>query len=85
MTRMYNPAPPGEIIKEGPPEIPTTVEQFAAQHGIDVDYLRLVTECNAYITPELSYKVARAFGQGPDGGIWFRMQRTYNEWQAAHA
>jgi len=83
--RMYNPPHPGEIIKDALPEIPMTVTQFAKHIGVSRVTLSRVINGRAGITPEMSIKLSEAFGQGTPGDIWFRMQNTYDFWQALQA
>jgi addiction module HigA family antidote len=82
--QMHNPPHPGRILKEALENVPTTVTDFAAHIGVSRVNLSRVLNCRAGITPEMSIKLSEAFGQdSPD--IWFKMQNTYDFWQASQA
>jgi addiction module HigA family antidote len=81
---MYNPAHPGAIIKDALEAIPMTVGEFAAHIGVSRNTLSRILNEHAAVTPEMSIKVAEAFGQAQTD-IWFRIQNTHDFWQAKQA
>jgi addiction module HigA family antidote len=82
--RMYNPPHPGRIIKDILPDIPMTVAQFAKHIGVARGTLSRILNERAGITPEMSIRIAQAFGQ-PTSNIWFTIQNDYDFWQAEHS
>jgi len=82
--RMYNPPHPGRIIKEFLEGHPLTLAQFAKHIGIARGTLSRILNERAGITPEMSIRLAQAFGQ-PTLDIWFRIQGDYDFWQAEHS
>jgi addiction module HigA family antidote len=82
MTQMFNPPHPGAGLKEVIEAIPMTVTEFAAHIGISRTMLSRVINCKAGVTPEMSIKLAEAFGQ-PTKDIWFKMQNAHDFWRAS--
>ncbi len=80
--RMHNPPHPGRMLKEGLEAIPMTVTQFAAHIGVSRVALSRVINERAGITPEMSIRLAQAFGQ-PTEDLWFKMQNKHDFWQAS--
>ncbi len=81
--QMYNPAHPGEVLRDAMENVPMSITAFAAHIGVSRVQLSRVLNCRAAVTPELSMKLSEAFGQNqPD--FWFKMQNKYDFWQAAH-
>ena len=80
---MHNPPHPGRILKEALEAIPMTVGQFATHIGVARNTLSRILNERAGFTPEMSIRVSQAFGQGEDGGVWFRMQNEHDFWKAA--
>ena len=81
---MYNPPHPGEVLKDALEGIPMSVTAFAAHIGVSRVQLSRVVNGKAAITAELSMKLSEAFDQ-KQPNIWFKMQNTYDFWQASHA
>jgi addiction module HigA family antidote len=82
--QMFNPPHPGLIIRDALESIPMTVTEFAAHLGVARSTLSRVMNGRAGITADMSIRLSAAFGQkSPD--LWFKMQNTYDFWQAAHA
>lgn len=79
---MHNPAHPGTIIKEALEAIPMTVGEFAKHIGVARNTLSRVLNQRAGVTPEMSIKIAEAFGQ-PQTDIWFKVQNTHDFWKAS--
>ena len=79
MSHMFNPAHPGEILKndlEG-----RSVTEVAKHLGIARVTLSRILNCQAGITPEMSLRLSEALGTSPD--FWFRMQAQYDFWKAS--
>ncbi len=79
MTHMFNPAHPGEVLKddlEG-----RSITAVARHLGIARVTLSRILNCQAGITPEMSLKLSEALGTSPD--FWFKMQAQYDFWQAS--
>lgn len=83
-TRMFNPPHPGMILKDALKAIPMTVTEFAGHIGVSRVSLSRVVNERAGITPEMSIKIAQAFGQ-PTSDIWFKIQGDYDFWHASRA
>jgi addiction module HigA family antidote len=79
--RMHNPPHPGGIIKEALENVPISVTDFAAHIGVARGTLSRVLNGHAGITPEMSIRIAAAFGQSPD--LWYLLQTDYDFWQAS--
>ena len=80
--RMHNPPHPGRILKQALEAIPMTVTEFAGHLGVSRTALSRVINQRAGITPEMSIRVAQAFGQ-PTEDIWFKMQNDHDFRQAS--
>jgi len=78
---MYNSPHPGAIIKNILENVPMTVGEFAARIGVSRNTLSRVLNERAAVTPEMSIKLAEAFGQGQTD-IWFKIQNKHDFWQA---
>jgi addiction module HigA family antidote len=72
------------VLKDVLESVPMTLTEFAAHIGVSRVTLSRVLNCHAGITPEMSIKLAQAFGQ-PSLDIWFQMQNDYDFWQASQA
>ncbi len=59
-----------------------SITEFAAHIGVSRVALSRVVNCHAGFTPEMSIRVAQAFGQ-PTEDIWFKMQNDHDFWQAS--
>jgi addiction module HigA family antidote len=81
---MYNPPHPGAVLKDALDNVPMTVGQFAAHLGVSRNTLSRILNEHAAITPDMSIRLAEAFGQ-PTASIWFKMQSKYDFWQAKQA
>lgn len=81
---MFNPPHPGEVLRDALDNLPMTVTEFAAHIGVSRVALSRVLNGRAGVSPEMSIKIAQAFGQ-PTLDIWFRMQNAYDFWQASQA
>ncbi len=81
MTRMYNPAHPGEILKEDVlPGLGLTVTEAAAQLGVSRVALSRVLNCRAAISAELAIRLAQWLGGNAES--WLQMQLQHDLWNA---
>lgn len=78
---MHNPSHPGHILKEALEAIPMSVTNFAAHIRMSRNAVSRVVNQQAAVTPEMSIKLAEAFGQ-PSLDHWYRMQNQYDFWRA---
>ncbi len=81
--QMHNPPHPGLVLRDALSEMAMTVTEFAAHLGVSRVAISRVLNARAGISPEMSIRISEAFGQSPD--LWFRMQNTYDFWQALKA
>lgn len=80
MSRMHNPAHPGEVLREWIPENMTVTE--AAEHlGVSRVTLSKVLNANSGISADMALRLAAWLGTSPD--IWLEMQAAWDLWQAA--
>lgn len=82
--RMHNPPHPGRLLKEAIDGLPMTVTDFAAHIGVARSTVNRIIACKAAITPDMSIRLAEAFGQ-PTREIWLMMQTDHDFWQASQA
>lgn len=76
---MFNPAHPGEVLKEYLPEGLSVTD--AANHlGVTRVALSRILNSKAGISAEMDLLLADALGTS--AGFWSRMQVQYNIWQA---
>lgn len=80
---MYNPAHPGLVLKDALEGAQLTVTELSEHIAVSRVALSRVVNCRAGVTPEMSIKLAQAFGQ-PTLDLWFRMQTAHDFWRAAH-
>lgn len=81
MGRMYNPAHPGEILKEDVlPGLGLTVTAAAAQLGVSRVALSRVINGRAAISAELAIRLAQWLGGNAES--WLHMQMQHDLWQA---
>lgn len=78
MTRMHNPPHPGEVLREYLGDI--SVTEAAVKLGINRVTLSRVVTCAAGISADMAYRLADAFGTGPE--LWAGMQLQYDLYQA---
>jgi addiction module HigA family antidote len=81
---MYNPAHPGAVLRDALEGVPMTVGEFAVHIGVSRNTLSRILNERASVTPEMSIRLAEAFGQ-PTLDIWFKMQNQYDFWHAKQA
>jgi antitoxin HigA-1 len=76
---MFNPAHPGEVLKEA--LAGQNITHVAKHIGVSRVTLSRVLNCRGAVTPEMSLRLSAALGTSP--GLWFRMQAVYDLWQAS--
>lgn len=79
---IYNPAHPGEILKELVIEpLGLSITQVAENLGISRKTLSKVTNGRGAITPEMAVRLELAFSK-PSADHWLRLQNAFDLWQA---
>lgn len=79
MSRMHNPAHPGEVLREWLPE-GMTVTQAAKELQVSRVTLSKVLNGKAAVTANLALRLAAWLNTSPDS--WLGMQTQYDLWQA---
>jgi len=79
MSRMHNPAHPGEVLREWLPEN-MTVTKAAKELQISRVTLSKVLNCKAGITAGMALRLSIWLGTSPD--LWLGMQAQWDLWQA---
>lgn len=79
MSRMHNPAHPGEVLREWLPE-GMTVTEAAKELQISRVMLSKVLNGRAGITAGMALRLAAWLGTSPD--LWLGMQTQFDLWQA---
>jgi len=79
MSRMHNPAHPGEVLREWIPES-MTVTMAAAQLGISRVTLSKILNGKAGITADMALRLAAWLGTNPE--VWLEMQTAHDLWLA---
>lgn len=79
MSRMHDPAHPGEVLREWMPE-GMTVTEAAEQLGVSRVMLSKILNRKAGITAEMALRLAAWLGTSPD--VWLEMQAAWDLWQA---
>lgn len=79
MSRMHNPAHPGEVIKEWLPE-GMTVTAAAAQLGVSRIMLSKIINGRAGISAEMALRLSAWLGTTPE--VWLEMQVARDLWEA---
>jgi addiction module HigA family antidote len=75
---MYNPAHPGEILKELVLEpLGLSISETAARLGVNRNTLSRIINCHGTITPEIALRLEMTFGK-PDATHWLRLQNAYD-------
>ena len=82
MARMFQPAHPGEILKEDVlPELGITVTDAASQLGVTRVALSRIINGQAAVSADMALRLGDWIGNGAE--VWLRMQAAYDLWQAA--
>lgn len=79
MTRMHNPAHPGEVLREWLPE-DMTVTRAAKELQISRVTLSKVLNRKAGVTAGMALRLSAWLGTTPD--VWLGMQTQWDLWQA---
>lgn len=79
MSRMHNPAHPGEVLREWLPD-GMTVTQAAKDLQVSRVTLSKVLNGKAAVTANLALRLAAWLSTTPD--VWLNMQTQYDLWQA---
>jgi len=78
---MYNPAHPGEILKELVIEpLDMSVTEAARHLGVSRKTLSKVLNGRGAVTPEMALRLEMTFGK-PDAAHWLRLQNAHDLWQ----
>ncbi|WP_265949135.1 HigA family addiction module antitoxin [Dechloromonas sp. A34] len=79
MSRMHNPAHPGEVLKEWIPE-GMTVTTAAEQLGVSRVTLSKILNGKAGISAEMALRLSAWLGTTPE--VWLEMQSARDLWEA---
>ena len=82
MSRMHNPAHPGEVLREWLPE-GMTVTQAAKELQVSRVTLSKVLNGKGGVTAGMALRLSAWLGTSPD--VWLGMQTQYDLWQAEQA
>jgi addiction module HigA family antidote len=78
---MFNPAHPGEILKELVIDsLNLTITDVAEHLDISRKTLSKILNTRGSITPEMALRLELAFGK-PSADHWLRLQSAYDLWQ----
>lgn len=79
MSRMHNPAHPGEILREWIPA-PMTVTTAAEQLGVSRVMLSKILNGKAGVSAEMALRLSVWLNTTPE--VWLDMQSAWDLWQA---
>lgn len=79
MSRMYNPAHPGEVLKDGWPE-GVTVTDAAQLLGVTRATLSRILNGHAGITADMALRLQDWLGINAE--MWLRLQAAHDLWEA---
>ena len=79
MSRMHNPAHPGEVLREWLPE-KMTVTEAAEQLGISRVMLSKILNGNAGVSADMALRLSAWLGTTPE--VWVDMQSAWDLWRA---
>jgi addiction module HigA family antidote len=82
MSRMHNPAHPGEVLKAWIPE-EMTVTAAAEQLGISRVMLSKILNMKAGVTADMALRLSAWLGTSAE--MWIGMQSAWDLWQAEHS
>ncbi len=78
---MFNPAHPGEILKELVIDsLELTITDVAKHLDVSRKTLSKVLNAKGSVTPEMAVRLELAFGK-PSADHWLRLQNAYDLWQ----
>ena len=76
---MYNPAHPGEILKDAIGEI--SIKELSERLDINIVTLERILSGKQAVTADIAIKFAE-FLPNTDADLWLRIQNQYDLWQA---
>jgi antitoxin HigA-1 len=79
MSRMHNPAHPGEVLREYLPEN-VTVTVAAQRLGVTRQAFSALLNGRAGVSAEMALRLSQALGTSAE--MWLSMQVAYDLWQA---
>lgn len=79
MSRMHNPAHPGEVLREYLPE-GMTVSSAAERLDVTRQALSALLNGRAGVSVEMALRLSQALGTSPE--MWLSMQAAYDLWSA---
>ncbi|HET7396569.1 MAG TPA: HigA family addiction module antitoxin [Gammaproteobacteria bacterium] len=79
MSRMHNPAHPGEVLREYFPDN-MTVTEAAERLGVTRQALSGLLNGRAGVSAEMALRLSQALGTSAE--MWLNMQATYDLWTA---
>ena len=79
MSRMHNPAHPGELLREWIPE-GITVTEAAAQLGVSRVMLSRILNGKSGVTADMALRLSAWLDSTPE--VWIEMQSAWDLWQA---
>lgn len=78
---MFNPAHPGEILKELIIDaLGLTITDVASHLNVSRNTLSKILNAGGAITPEMAMRLELVFGK-PSADHWLRLQNAYDLWQ----
>lgn len=78
MTRMFNPAHPGEVLREYLPDT-MSVTEAARRLGVTRQTLSALLNGRAGVSAEMAIRLAEAFDTTAE--MWLLMQSNYDLWE----
>lgn len=78
MSKMHNPAHPGEVLRDALGDM--SVTEVAEHLGVARATLSRLLNGSQGISPEMDLRLARALGTTE--GMWLTMQANYDIWEA---
>jgi addiction module HigA family antidote len=79
MARMYNPAHPGEVLREYLPE-GMSVTEVAGRLGVSRQALSALLNARAGVSADMALRLGDALGTSAE--MWLSMQLAYDLWKA---
>lgn len=79
MSRMHNPAHPGELLREYLPE-GMSVGEAAERLGVSRQAFSAILNGRAGVSAEMALRLSQALGTSAE--MWLSMQAAYDLWQA---
>lgn len=83
LMEMYNPAHPGEVLKELYLEpLDLTITEAAKALGVSRKTLSALINGRYGVSPDMAMRLSKAFET--TAKLWLNMQHNYDLWQAKH-